>query len=404
MPAPAGLAVAAALAPAVLLSVIVCVIGGGAQASPNSAACNAGGTAQTVTGVDLDAEQLTNAHTIITVTAGRNLPAYAAVVAVDASYTESTLHNYTTETDHDSEGLFQQRVSIYSAAVADDPVQATDAFLDRLLGIAEWQDTPVGVDAQDVQNSQYPDRYQPNAVLAAALVNQYWPTASAAVPTLIAVSAAPPTTPTASTVAPPPTILDQPTVAADEPGPAQAGMPAVCGAGDGAIPITGGHGGNVGGTTTIPTGLVMDGSAKGDGAAQFALAQLGKPYVFGAAGPNAYDCSGLTMAAWASQGIALAHFAATQSGEGTPEPTNLSQAVTGDLVLIPGSDGTAAAPGHVGMVIGYVPTTTADGQPANELWLEQAPGYANLPVELTPAANWLSGGPIVAVRHIAQDN
>ena len=102
MPTPSGLVAAVALAPAVLLAVIVCVIGGGAQASPNSAACNAGGTAQTVTGIDLDAEQLTNAHTIITVTAGRDLPTYAAIVAVDTAYTESTLHNYTTETDHDS--------------------------------------------------------------------------------------------------------------------------------------------------------------------------------------------------------------------------------------------------------------------------------------------------------------
>ena len=31
---------------------------------------------------------------------------------------------------------------------------------------------------------------------------------------------------------------------------------------------------------------------------QFALAQVGKPYVFGAAGPDSYDCSGLTMASW----------------------------------------------------------------------------------------------------------
>lgn len=394
MPAPTGLIAAAALTPALMLSVIVCVIGGGAQASPNSAACNAGGTAQTVTGVDLDAEQLTNAHTIITVTAGRSLPTYAAVVAVDAAYTESTLHNYTTETDHDSEGLFQQRVSIYTAAVADDPVKATDAFLDRLVGIADWQDTPFGIDAQDVQISGHPERYQPNAALATALVDQYWPTASAAASPSSAATTTPPGQVQAS-----PTSPAAPTVTPA--GPAQAGMPAVCGAGDGAIPITGGHGGNVAGTPTIPAGLVMDGTAKGDGAAQYALQQLGKPYVFGAAGPNSYDCSGLTMAAWASQGVALAHFAATQAGEGTPESTNLSQAVTGDLVLILGSDGTAAAPGHVGMVIGSVATTTADGQPARELWLIQAPGYANLPVELTPAANWLSGGPIVAVRHIA---
>lgn len=173
----------------------------------------------------------------------------------------------------------------------------------------------------------------------------------------------------------------------------------VCPGGDGAVPLTGGHRNNVAGTTTIPPGLVMDGTAKGNAAASFALAQLGKPYVFGAAGPASFDCSGLTMSAWAGQGIPLAHHAATQAGQGTAEPTNLSQAVSGDLVLIPGSDGTAAAPGHVGIVAGYTPTTSKDGHPARDLWLVQAPGYQNLPVELTEATQW--AGQIVAVRHIA---
>lgn len=40
---------------------------------------------------------------------------------------------------------------------------------------------------------------------------------------------------------------------------------------------------------------------------QFAYAQLGKPYVYGAAGPSSYDCSGLTMAAWAAAGVSLPH-------------------------------------------------------------------------------------------------
>ena len=68
-------------------------------------------------------------------------------------------------------------------------------------------------------------------------------------------------------------------------------------------------------------------------------------------------------------------------------------------VLIPGADGTPAAPGHVGIVAGYTPTTTASGRPGRDLWLVQAPGYQNLPVELTEATEW--SGQIVAVRHIA---
>lgn len=44
----------------------------------------------------------------------------------------------------------------------------------------------------------------------------------------------------------------------------------------------------------------------------FALTQLGRPYSFGAAGPSAYDCSGLVMAAWAAAGVSLPHNAAAQ--------------------------------------------------------------------------------------------
>jgi cell wall-associated NlpC family hydrolase len=51
-------------------------------------------------------------------------------------------------------------------------------------------------------------------------------------------------------------------------------------------------------------------------AVQFALSQVGKPYVFGAAGPGSYDCSGLTMAAWAKAGVSLPHSAAGQYSYG----------------------------------------------------------------------------------------
>ena len=47
-------------------------------------------------------------------------------------------------------------------------------------------------------------------------------------------------------------------------------------------------------------------------AVRFAYDQLGKAYRFGAAGPSAYDCSGLTMSAWATAGVDLPHSAAGQ--------------------------------------------------------------------------------------------
>lgn len=367
---------ATAVAAAALLvasAALLVLAGAGANAAPTLGGCGAGGTGQTIADVSLDAEQVGNAQTIVAVVADRQLPPYAADVAVDTAYTESALHNSTSQTDHDSEGLFQQRVSQYGAAVAADPTRATNAFLDRLVDLPGWQTNPVGIDAQAVQRSAYPGRYEPNAALAAQLVGQFWPAAAAA----------------ASSIG--------------ELGPAitAAGRPVVCAGGGGAVAngavvagsIVGPTGNNVAGTTRIPAGFTLDGSTEGNTAARFALAQLGKPYVWGAAGPAAYDCSGLTMAAWATAGIALPHLAAGQAAAGTPEPADLSQAVSGDLVLIPGSDGTAAAPGHVGLVAGY-----ADTSGGRHLYIVQAP-MTGLPVELTDATDW--SGQIVDVRHLA---
>lgn len=74
------------------------------------------------------------------------------------------------------------------------------------------------------------------------------------------------------------------------------------------------------------------GSAAARKAVQFALAQVGKPYVWGAAGPGAYDCSGLTMASWASAGVSLPHSAAEQYNFGTHVP--LSALQPGDLIFM----------------------------------------------------------------------
>jgi cell wall-associated NlpC family hydrolase len=52
----------------------------------------------------------------------------------------------------------------------------------------------------------------------------------------------------------------------------------------------------------------------GSRAAKYACQQIGKKYVFGAAGPSSFDCSGLTMAAWASVGVSMPHNALAQKG------------------------------------------------------------------------------------------
>ncbi len=48
-------------------------------------------------------------------------------------------------------------------------------------------------------------------------------------------------------------------------------------------------------------------------AVAYARAQLGKPYAFATAGPNTFDCSGLTMAAWRAAGVSMAHYSGSQA-------------------------------------------------------------------------------------------
>lgn len=73
----------------------------------------------------------------------------------------------------------------------------------------------------------------------------------------------------------------------------------------------------------------------------WAMSQRGKPYVWGGAGPNGYDCSGLTMMAYKQIGISLPHSSSAQRGYGTS--VSLSALQPGDLVF---------APGHVAIYIG----------------------------------------------------
>ncbi len=82
----------------------------------------------------------------------------------------------------------------------------------------------------------------------------------------------------------------------------------------------------------------------------FARAQIGKPYQFGGTGPDAFDCSGLTMMAYRAAGIILPRTSQQQWAYGKQIPP--SQVRPGDLVFFAGADGTMTAPGHVGIVIG----------------------------------------------------
>lgn len=78
-----------------------------------------------------------------------------------------------------------------------------------------------------------------------------------------------------------------------------------------------------------------------------AQAQLGKPYVWAAAGPNSFDCSGLVMFVYAHLGISLSHSAQAQYDASTP--VSMAQAQPGDLVFF-GSGPSGIT--HVGIYVG----------------------------------------------------
>jgi len=88
----------------------------------------------------------------------------------------------------------------------------------------------------------------------------------------------------------------------------------------------------------------VTGSGGASVAVQWAYRELGKPYVWGAAGPDSFDCSGLTQYVWAKAGVYLDHYTGSQWNEGR----HVSQAELspGDLVFF-GSD-----LHHVGIYIG----------------------------------------------------
>jgi peptidoglycan DL-endopeptidase CwlO len=303
------------LAAAVVLPLVgITVLFGGGAATNTAAALALCATSGPVAG--LDEEQAGNARMIVAVVqnvVARSAPdavGPAEVIVLMAAYQESRLHDLAnpnvpgsrsqpgasgTGTDHDSVGLFQQRGFWGTVAQRMDPVWATTAFVDHLLAVPGWRSMPPGDAAQAVQGSAFPHAYAQWQQDAQRWVAQI-----------------------------------------------QRGSAGLCGGSGLAVP----------GSPTLPPGFTLPlGTSRAAAVAvTFALAQLGKPYVFGGAGPSVYDCSGLTMAAWAAAGVVLPHNADAQSQLGTPvlEPSLLRP---GDLVFIPGSDGTMQAPGHVGMYV-----------------------------------------------------
>jgi cell wall-associated NlpC family hydrolase len=120
-------------------------------------------------------------------------------------------------------------------------------------------------------------------------------------------------------------------------------------------------------------------------AIQFAQDQLGKPYLWGGTGPDAFDCSGLVMMAYRAAGVYIPR-TSQQQWQQLPR-VSAAQAETGDLVFFAGADGTPAAPGHVGLVIGknkmieayaagFPVRISAFGTPNSPPGLQKVVGYA----------------------------
>ena len=93
-----------------------------------------------------------------------------------------------------------------------------------------------------------------------------------------------------------------------------------------------------------PTGPAPAVKSGAGAAVNTAKAQLGKPYVYGAAGPDSFDCSGLTMYAWRAGGVGLPHSAEMQYN--AIAHISVSQLQPGDLIFY----GTPIH--HVGMYVG----------------------------------------------------
>lgn len=126
--------------------------------------------------------------------------------------------------------------------------------------------------------------------------------------------------------------------------------------------------------TTVAAALVV----RRDRVAAHARSQRGKPYRWGASGPEAYDCSGLALRSYAVGGRKLPRTAAAQSRLGRPIPRRLVR--PGDLVYW-GGRGSAY---HVGVV---VKVTGPSGR--LRVWVADAPGSGR---RVTVRHPWPGGG------------
>ena len=123
-----------------------------------------------------------------------------------------------------------------------------------------------------------------------------------------------------------------------------------------------------GDTQAVPSGVIAP-SAAAQKAVDTALAQVGDPYVWGAGGPDAFDCSGLTQYAYSAAGVSLPHSSSSQSGMG--QAVSRGELQPGDLVFF------YSPVSHVGMYIGngQMVHASTSGQPVKVASLDSMGSY-----------------------------
>ncbi|WP_417281528.1 C40 family peptidase [Actinomycetospora chibensis] len=271
---------------------------GGGEDGEEATTCEAGTGAPPSadvpqTSAELDAVQRQTAATIIGVAKGMAIPPRGWVVALATAMQESQMGTVGMDVavDHDSLGVFQQRPSQGwgSPEQVRDPVYATRTFLERLLTVPGWDTMPVTRAAQIVQRSAFPNAYAKWESLANSLVAD-----------LAGVTGA---------------IQECVPAAQAGPGPAAA----------------------------LPPGVART-------AIEFATAETGKPYVWGATGPSSYDCSGLMLRAYERAGIVLPRVSRDQYKAGAH--VAVEQAQPGDLLFWAYDQSDPDTIHHVAMYLG----------------------------------------------------